>query len=286
MPPSGVGSAPVGDGMPADHYAVSGARWARGAELVYRPIAEELVATAPHALRGHLVLDAGAGTGAATSALRRSGAQLLAIDLSPAMLAWNAADRPPCVAADVRALPLPTDGVDDAVAAFVLNHLADPAAGLAELGRVTRPGGAILAAVFARDSRSEARDRVDAAAAAAGWRPPAWYRAMKACAAATLGTAGEMAKAADAAGLACVQAMARQVDVGVTNPGQLVRYRFGHPAFAAWLDEIGPQRAATAAAEAVRAAGTAMEPYRPSVIFLRALVSALPQPTLPGPAET
>lgn len=272
--------------MSADYYAASGARWAAGAELVYRPIAEELVATAPHPLRGRVVLDAGAGTGAATAALRRSGAKLLAVDLSPAMLAWHAADRPACVAADVRALPLRADGVDDAVAAFVLNHLGDPIAGLAELARAIRPGGAILAAVFANDSHSEARDRVDAAAAAAGWRAPAWYRAMKACAAATLGTAEAMANAAHAAGLDCVAAVARQVDVGVTNPGLLVRYRFGHPAFAAWLDEIGPQRAATAAAEAERAAGPAMEPYRPLVIFLRALVSPLPQPTLLGAAIT
>jgi ubiquinone/menaquinone biosynthesis C-methylase UbiE len=157
----------------ADHYAASGARWAPGAELVYGPIAAALVATSPHRLTGRTILDAGAGTGAASAALRRCEATVLAMDSSPAMLAWQAAGRPPCAVADVRALPLPADSADDVVAAFVLNHLADPVTGLAELARVTRPGGAILATAFANDSRSAARDRIDAAAgAAAGRRPP------------------------------------------------------------------------------------------------------------------
>jgi hypothetical protein len=65
----------------------------------------------------------------------------------------------------------------------------------------------------------------------------------------------------------------RQVDVGVTEPAQLVRYRFGHPAFAAWLDAIGPARAVFLAAEAELAIGGSMPPYRPSVVFLSALTS-------------
>ena len=266
--------------MAADHYAASERRWAVDAELVYGPIAAGLVASCPHRLSGRTVLDAGAGTGAASAALRRCAAQVLAMDLSPAMLGWQAAARPPCAAADIRALPLPAGAVDDSVAAFVLNHLSDPLTGLAELARVTRPGGAILAAVFASTSRSEARDRIDAAAAAAGWQAPAWYREMKTAAVPLLGTATAMATAARAAGLANVQADERQVDVGVTEPGRLVRYRFGHPAFAAWLDGIGPGRAAAVAAEAEHAIGSAMEPYRPTVIFLRALAGLRPSPQL------
>ncbi len=259
--------------MPADHYARSGPRWALGAELVYRPIAAELVATCPHRLTGRTVLDAGAGTGAATAALRRRGARILAIDLSPAMLTWQAEARPPCAVADIRSMPLPANAVDDSLAAFVLNHLTDPATGLAELARVTRPGGAILAAVFANDSRSKARDLIDASAAAAGWAPPAWYREMKLAAAPILGTATAMATAARAAGLAQVHADERSVDVGITEPRQLVRYRLGHPVFGAWLDAIGPERADALAARAEHAIGDAMEPYRPSVVFLHAVTN-------------
>ena len=161
--------------MTADRYAGAGRRWAHGATLVYGPIAAELVAMSPHPLAGRTVLDAGAGTGAVSSALAARHARPIAMDLSIDMLAWNARTRPPCVAGDIRALPVRNGRVDDAVAAFVLNHLTEPSAGLAELVRVTRPGGAVLAAVFSNASRSEARDRVDAVAREAGWQIPDWY---------------------------------------------------------------------------------------------------------------
>jgi len=257
--------------VPEDHYALSGPRWALGAELLYRPIAAALVATSPHPLTGRIVLDAGAGTGAVSAALRQRRARVLALDLSHAMLAWRAAARPPCAVADIRAVPLPAGAVDDCAAAFVLNHLTDPAAGLAELARVTRPGGAILAAVFGNDSHSEARDRIDAAALAAGWQVPAWYREIKTTAAPILGTAVTMAAAARAATLTHVHAEERQLDVGITGPAQLVRYRLGHPIFAPWLDALGPHRAAHFATQAEQSIATPPPPYRPSVVFLRAV---------------
>lgn len=274
MPPSGAQSRPAGDPVPADHYAASGPRWALGAELVYRPIAAALVATSPHRLSGRTVLDAGAGTGAASAALRRRMAKVLAMDLSTAMLTWQAAARPPSAAADIRALPLPRAAVDDCVAAFVLNHLTDPVAGLAELARVTRPGGAVLATVFSNDSRSQARDRIDALAQAAGWQVPGWYTEAKATAVPILGSHAAMAAAARQAGLAGIYTEERPVDVGVTEPGQLLRYRLGHPVFAGWLDEIGPVRAAAFAAATEQAVRDDMQPYRPLVVFLSACAPA------------
>ena len=258
--------------MPADHYAKSGKRWALGAELVYGPIAAELVRSSPHPLAGRIVLDAGAGTGAASAALRRRGARPLAVDLSAGMLEWHAASRPPCAVADIRALPLAASSVNDAVAAFVLNHLTDPRAGLAELARVTRPAGAVLAAVFGNDSHSEARDRIDAAALAAGCQVPDWYRRMKAAAAPILGTAAAMTAAARAAGFTAVHAEEHQVNVGVTQPGQLVRYRLSSPIFATWLDALSPHSARAFVSRAEEAVGSAMAPFRPAVVFLRALV--------------
>ena len=50
--------------LPAGHYARSGARWALGAELVYGPIAAELVGSSPHPLADRIVLDAGVANGA------------------------------------------------------------------------------------------------------------------------------------------------------------------------------------------------------------------------------
>jgi ubiquinone/menaquinone biosynthesis C-methylase UbiE len=252
----------------ADHYAGASRRWALGATLVYGPIAAELVAMSPHPLSGRTVLDAGAGTGAVSSALTALRAHPVAMDLSIGMLAWQARARPPCAVADVRALPLPAGRVDDAVAAFVLNHLAQPAAGLAELARVTSPGGAVLAAVFSNASRSRARDRVDAVAQEAGWQVPDWYADLKANAVPVLGTATAMSAAARAARLANITVEERPVDVGVTEPEQLVSYRLGQPLFASWLDRIGPGRARHVAAHAAEAIRPIMRPYRPIVVFL------------------
>jgi SAM-dependent methyltransferase len=257
----------------ADRYAGAGQRWAHGATLVYGPIAARLVAMSPHPLAGRTVLDAGAGTGAVAAALGARGARPVAMDLSFDMLAWNARARPPCAVADIRALPVLAGSVDDAVAAFVLNHLTEPAAGLAELVRATRPRGAVLAAVFSNASRSAPRDRIDAIARDEGWQVPGWYAELKA-AAALIGTARAMDAAARTAGLTDVVVTEGPVDVAVTEPGQLVSYRLGHAIFATWLGRIGSRRAAEVAHHAAAAISPIMAPYQPIVVFLAAMTPA------------
>ena len=274
MPPPARASRSRGSRVEADYYAGAGRRWATGATLVYGPIAAELVAMSPHPLAGRTVLDAGAGTGAVSSALTARRAHPVAMDLSADMLAWNARARPPCAVADIRALPLAAGRVDAAVAAFVLNHLVQPSAGLAELARVTRAGGAVLAAVFSNASRSQARDRVDAVAQDAGWQVPDWYADLKTTAVPILGTAGAMRAAANVAGLAGIAVEERPVDVGVTEPEQLVSYRLGQAPFAGWLDRIGPRRAKEIASHAADAIRPIMQPYRPIVVFLAASAPA------------
>ncbi len=258
------------DGLIADNYAGAGQRWAAGAMLVYGPIAAELVAMSPHPLAGRTVLDAGAGTGAASAALIASGAHPVAMDLSIDMLAWNASARPPCAVADIGAVPMDAGSVDDAVAAFVLNHLVQPSAGFSELVRVTRPGGALLAAVFSNASRSQARDQLDTLAQDAGWQVPDWYIDLKTRAVPILGTAEAMRGAASAAGLTGILVDERPVDVGVTEPEQLVSYRLSQPLFGGWLDQIGPRRATEFASRAIDAIRPVMQPYRPTVVFLAA----------------
>jgi len=140
----------------------------------------------------------------------------------------------------------------------------------AELARVTRAGGAVLAAVFSNASRSRARDRIDALAQEAGWQVPDWYLDLKTSAVPILGTADAMRAAASAARLAGILVQERPVDVGITKPGQLVSYRLGQPLFAAWLDRIGPRRAAEFASHATGAIGLIMQPYQPIVVFLAA----------------
>jgi SAM-dependent methyltransferase len=103
--------------------------------------------------RGAAVVDAGCGTGRALSHLReavgRAGA-VIAVDVTPEMLAVARPKADGAAAAlliaDAMALPLRDAAVDAVFAAGLVPHLDDAAAGLRELSRVVRPGGAL--AVF------------------------------------------------------------------------------------------------------------------------------------------
>ena len=256
--------------MIGDHYHGAAPGWARGATLVYAPIAEQLVARARGAALGR-VLDVGAGTGVAEAPLRAAGAaRIVGVDLSYDMLTWDRDGRPPAVVADVMRLPFRDESFDAAVAAFVLNHLTDPVGGLVELARVTRPGAGLLASVFANTAHSDNRDAVDDVARVHGWSPPPWYLDLKENATPLLGSAASMTRAALAASLSDVEVQEADVDVGVTDPRALVDYRFGQAQFAQWIAALDPSTHAAVRAAAIDAVGRAMQPYRPRVVFLSA----------------
>jgi len=154
------------------------------------------------------------------------------------------------------------------VAAFVLNHLTEPVLGLRELARVTRPGGAVLATVYAASSGSPARDRVDETALAHGFRWPRWYLTVKQEAAPQLESPERMAAAARAAGLGDVDAHEYAADVGIDRAEDLVAYRFGQAHCRPWLDGLDAAERACVRAAAVAAAAPVMRPYRPRVVRL------------------
>jgi SAM-dependent methyltransferase len=261
--------------MSDDFYRGAAAAWADGAALVYAPLATRLVARTPVPLHGLRVLDVGAGTGVAEGPLRDARvAALVAVDRSPDMLAFDRDHRPSAAVADVMQLPLRAGSFDAITASFVLNHLADPVGALFELARVLRGDGVILAGVFANSSKSAARDRVDAIAQDHGWSPPAWYRDMKEHAIPLLGAPGPMARAAAAAGLVDIEVEETAVDIGLTDPAHLVRYRYGQAQFGAWLEGLGSKGRRAAYSDAVGALGRDMEPYRPRVVFLAARTPA------------
>ena len=249
------------------------ARWATGASIVYAPIARELVRRSPHPIGGHLVLDAGAGTGVGSDALRAAGAAVVALDLSADMLRWDRTHRPPCVAAGIGQVPIAVGSVDDIYASFVLNHVAEPVVAMRELARTARPGGAFLATTFANESASAVRDRIDDVARSRGWEPPDWYAALKADVIPLLGSAGAMRAAAVDAGLASIDVEETAFDVGVTEAAQLVDYRFGQAHVAAWFRTMDAPTVEAIRADAIAAVEPVMVPYRPTVVFLSAIVT-------------
>ena len=87
------------------------------------------------------LLDAGAGTGALWGDDPPRG--LVAVDASPAMCAALAARGLPVARARVERLPFGDAAFDGVVCNHVLYHLPDPAAGVAELRRVTRGWAAV-----------------------------------------------------------------------------------------------------------------------------------------------
>ena len=94
------------------------------------------------------------------------------------MLRHRLGARGHAVVGDVARLPLRSRHFDVVVAGFVLNHVADHVAALRELGRVTRPGGVLLASVFGNE-RSALKEVVDERLLAFGWSPPEWYTAVR-----------------------------------------------------------------------------------------------------------
>jgi len=90
------------------------------------------------------VLLAGVGTGLDLPHLP-TGPRYRGCDLTPAMLARASGQRAVALdCADVQALPYADAGFDAVVAHLILAVVPDPAAALAEMSRVTRPGGRIL----------------------------------------------------------------------------------------------------------------------------------------------
>jgi ubiquinone/menaquinone biosynthesis C-methylase UbiE len=95
--------------------------------------------------RDRVVVEVGCGTGRLVAHLARQGTKVLGVDLSAGMLAVAATRAPGrLVRADARQLPLP-EAVADAAVTIATLEFTDSAAVLAELARVTRPGGRIIA---------------------------------------------------------------------------------------------------------------------------------------------
>lgn len=108
------------------------------------------VARAVDARPGQRVLDLAAGTGSSSLPFAAAGADVVACDFSLGMLRVGKRSHPDLdlLAGDALALPF-ADGVFDAVTiSFGLRNVSDVDATLAEMARVTRPGGRLLVCEF------------------------------------------------------------------------------------------------------------------------------------------
>ena len=223
----------------ASAYSAAAEAWQRGAGPVYDRLADVVVSRSPVPVAGARAFDLGAGTGAASRALIGAGAaEVVALDAAAGMLAYGAARRPPAVAGDAVALPFAADVFDVTVAAFSLNHLPDPVAGLVEAARVTRPGGALLVSAYAVDDSHPVKDAVEAALIGRGWRAEPWYEAVRTVSVPRLATVEAGREAAAEAGLRA-DVVALRVPFPDLDPAGLVAWRLGmaqHAPFVASLD--------------------------------------------------
>lgn len=155
-------------------------RWAGRAQAYERSFARLCAYPTPALLdaaavrAGRRLLDAGTGPGTVAAAALARAARVVAVDADAGMLdaaGRQAPDARRCAAA-LPHLPFPAAVFDAAVANFVLNHVGNPAATLAELCRVVRPGGRVAVTVWPSPHPPLQRLWGEAVAAAGG-APPA-----------------------------------------------------------------------------------------------------------------
>ena len=250
-------------------YRGAARSWADDASLAYVPLARHLVAQLGGRLPGRRALDAGAGTGAVGDLLRELGAEVVSVDLESDMLRHRLGARGHAVVGDVVRLPLRSRQFDVVVAGFVLNHVAEHVAALGELGRVTRPGGVVLASVFGNE-RSALKEVVDERLRAFGWSPPGWYTAVRERSEA-VGTTELFEARAREAGLDGIVRSAA-VDVGLDTPELVVRYRLAMAHSQEFVAGLSEDDRRALVQEAVEAVAATHESFRPMVLELVATV--------------
>jgi SAM-dependent methyltransferase len=116
--------------------------------LFYRELATDSITQLARytELAGRRVLDIGGGPGHFTAAFRACGAHCLLVEPDETELRAGGVPPAGAVRGDGMRLPVGTDTVDVCFSSNVLEHVPDPARMLAEMIRVTRPGGIVYLA--------------------------------------------------------------------------------------------------------------------------------------------
>ena len=108
---------------------------------------------------GEHVLDLAAGTMTSTQPFLAAGAAAIGCDFSLGMLREGRTRSPevPAVAGDATQLPFADDSFDAVTISFGLRNIVDPAAGLKEMVRVTKPGGRLVICEFSTPTNTALR---------------------------------------------------------------------------------------------------------------------------------
>jgi len=153
MPPvTGSSAEPAGQAVATDYDSFAEAYSAENETSLLNAYYERPATLALAGdVAGRRILDAGCGSGPLSAALRDRGAVVTGLDSSAAMLELarqRLGDDADLHLADLgRPLPFGDGAFDDVVASLVLHYLQDWTAPLAELRRVLRPGGRLIASV-------------------------------------------------------------------------------------------------------------------------------------------
>lgn len=117
-------------------------------DAFYRPLAEDTVALVSRwaGLDGARLLDVGGGPGYFAEAFEKAGARCFSVEYHLAELVARDTVHPGAVIGDGQALPFATGGFDVCFSSNVLEHVPEPGRMLAEMVRVTAPGGLVFLA--------------------------------------------------------------------------------------------------------------------------------------------
>ena len=104
------------------------------------------------------VLEVGGGPGELAARIQDEvGAEVVMVDVAPRMVELARARGVDALVGDVQALPFDDASFDCAVAAWMLFHVPEIDRGLAELARILRPGGRLVAVTNAEHHLTELR---------------------------------------------------------------------------------------------------------------------------------
>jgi len=121
--------------------------------------AKEILWRTIEAWQPQRVLEVGGGQGELAERMKHElGAQVTFVDLSPRMVELARARGIDAQDGDVQQLPFADGAFDTVVAAWMLYHVPDLDAGLAEIARVLTKGGALIAVTNSVEHIAELRD--------------------------------------------------------------------------------------------------------------------------------